>query len=111
MNAFHQRTVISFVASMITTLLAMTPVRLAQPLAGQLDQTFGTGGIARTDQGGDYQIYNHVAVQPDGKIVAAGRLSYFGGWALARYNQDGSLDAGFASSGAVLSGLVSLWTR
>ena len=54
----------------------------------------------------DDQAYT-IALQPDGKIVAAGRrgIQFYpseqrkGNVALARYNSDGSLDATFGSGG------------
>jgi uncharacterized delta-60 repeat protein/uncharacterized repeat protein (TIGR01451 family) len=63
---------------------------------GSRDTTFGTGGHVITDFG-DYDVANSVAVQSDGRIVAAG---YTGsGFALARYNTNGSLDTGFGAGG------------
>src|SRR4051812_31579676 len=73
--------------------------------AGTLDTTFGTGGQVLTDftipvdlPGSD--AVRQVAIQQaDGKIVVAGSTSNFlvGGnaVALARYNEDGSLDTTF----------------
>src|SRR5262249_19737343 len=59
---------------------------------GSLDSNFGTGGTVLTDFGGGNGATS-VALQSDGKIVAAGD-GYSGGnnFALARYNADGSLD-------------------
>jgi uncharacterized delta-60 repeat protein len=66
---------------------------------GTLDASFGTGGKVTTDFGGFSDAAFGVAIQPDGKIVAAGGgitvTSQFMDFALARYNSDGSLDAGF----------------
>jgi uncharacterized delta-60 repeat protein len=72
---------------------------------GGLDKSFGSGGIVRTDFFGDQDYINAVALQSDGKIVAAGRARrgtdiYFG---LARYNIDGSLDATFGTGGKVIT--------
>ncbi|MEK6286133.1 MAG: delta-60 repeat domain-containing protein [Acidobacteriota bacterium] len=72
---------------------------------GSLDLSFGFGGKVITDFLGDEDYVNAVAVQADGKIVAAGRarkgvVIYFG---LARYNTDGSLDATFGSGGKLLT--------
>ncbi|WP_244258237.1 calcium-binding protein [Streptomyces sp. Tu 2975] len=64
---------------------------------GSLDTTFSGDGIVRTDFG-DYEAVEALAVQPDGKIVAAGELY---GSAMARYNPDGSLDTGFGGDGRV----------
>jgi uncharacterized delta-60 repeat protein len=70
---------------------------------GALDSSFGTGGKVTTDFGSDGAAASAIAVQPDRKIVAAGYsergASY--DFALARYNPDGSLDAGFGVQGTV----------
>jgi uncharacterized delta-60 repeat protein len=71
---------------------------------GTLDATFGNGGKVTTDFEGWYDIAYSVAVQSDGKIVAAGIESVEGNWedfALARYNSDGTLDASFGDRGMV----------
>jgi uncharacterized delta-60 repeat protein len=73
---------------------------------GDLDLTFGTAGRVITNFINRDEA-TALAIQPDGKIVAAG----FGGWyapnntdfALARYNTDGSLDMTFGISGRVLT--------
>jgi uncharacterized delta-60 repeat protein len=62
---------------------------------GTVDTSFGTGGKVTTDFGG---AVLGVALQPDGKIVAAGFAS---GFALIRYNGDGTLDATFGTGGKV----------
>jgi uncharacterized delta-60 repeat protein len=57
--------------------------------------SFGTGGFVNTDIVGDGgEVARALAIQPDGKIVAAGS----GG--IVRYNSDGSLDATFNPGGA-----------
>jgi uncharacterized delta-60 repeat protein len=68
---------------------------------------FGKGGKIVTDFGGGPSSLRALAVQADGKIVAAGSTqtkslssSYF---ALARYNTDGSLDADFDADGKVVT--------
>jgi uncharacterized delta-60 repeat protein len=107
-KAFRQRAVVSFVVLILVTFLTVTPPQRAEPLAGQLDQTFGAGGIARTSKGGYSEVYNGVAVQPDGKIIAAGPRGFSSGFALARYNPDGSLDSGFGSGGFLVEGFHGL---
>jgi uncharacterized delta-60 repeat protein len=77
----------------------------AQAAAGDLDPTFGAGGKVTTAIGaGDDTAYD-IAVQSDGKIVAAGACSgpIFGpsDFCLARYNSDGSLDTSFDADGKV----------
>src|SRR5262249_13072636 len=70
--------------------------------AGDLDPTFGTGGIATTDNNSYGVAVYGLALQGDGKIVAVGG----GGFALARYNLDGSLDPTFGSGGTVFAILI-----
>jgi uncharacterized delta-60 repeat protein/uncharacterized repeat protein (TIGR01451 family) len=73
---------------------------------GSLDPTFGSGGKVTTDFGGFDAAFG-VALQADGKIVAAGQGGPGGGFALARYNTDGSLDPSFGSGGEVTTHFTS----
>jgi len=66
------------------------------------DKSFGNNGVVSTDFGGSDDAMA-VAVQPDGKIVAAGITSPAGQFALVRYNTDGSLDSSFGSGGKVIT--------
>jgi uncharacterized delta-60 repeat protein len=70
---------------------------------GSLDSSFGTGGKVTTDFNVTPDAALAVALQADGKIVAAGRRTVTGenDFALARYNADGSLDSSFGSGGKV----------
>jgi uncharacterized delta-60 repeat protein len=71
---------------------------------GSLDKTFGNQGIVLTDfSGGD--IGASVVVQPDGKIIVAGSTSKdtANNFALARYQQDGSLDSSLGLNGKVVT--------
>ena len=85
---------------------------------GNLDTTFGTGGKVRTEfftePNKAWQVANAVAIQPDGKIIAAGwtdgtpiyvnnEVVGFNNriFALARYNTDGTLDKSFDVDGLV----------
>ena len=69
---------------------------------GSLDTSFGASGKVFTDIGGGSNRANAVAIQPDGKIVAAGNAG--GDSALVRYNvADGSLDTSFGASGKVIT--------
>ena len=72
---------------------------------GSLDATFGSGGKVTTDFTGNFDQANAVALQPNGKIVAAGSTGdgTSHDFALARYNPDGSLDATFGSGGKVIT--------
>ena len=76
---------------------------------GTLDATFDGDGIAQTSMGSGTSIVNSLALQNDGKIVAAGEFR-FTDWndmtqyqvALARFNSNGSLDATFDGDGKLL---------
>jgi uncharacterized delta-60 repeat protein len=72
---------------------------------GSLDAAFGTGGLVSTTILGLDDEILALALQTDGKIVAAG-YTYIGGlnydFAIARYSgTDGSLDASFGTGGIV----------
>lgn len=67
---------------------------------GTLDTSFSGDGIERTDFG-DYESVEGLAMQPDGKIVAAGGSG--GSFALARYTANGTLDTSFDGDGRVLT--------
>ncbi|MEV4428394.1 calcium-binding protein [Streptomyces sp. R-07] len=70
--------------------------------SGALDPGFGGDGIVTTDFGPSCcRIVSDLALQSDGKIVAAGHAD---GLALTRYNTDGSLDTSFDGDGRVVSG-------
>ncbi|MBK8812729.1 MAG: VCBS repeat-containing protein [Acidobacteria bacterium] len=80
-------------------------------LGGNLDLTFGSGGMTTNDIG-DGEVYTMaVAVQSDGKIVTAGRhfipdsVSANWNFAISRYNANGSLDTTFDVDGKVSIGV------
>ena len=66
---------------------------------GTLDATFGLDGKVTTELGGRFDEAYALALQPDGKIVAAGVARR--DFAFARYNPDGTLDASFGIGGTV----------
>jgi len=77
---------------------------------GSLDTSFGTGGKVNTDffNLGDEALA--VALQPDRKIIAAGRVTSlitFADFGIARYNADGSLDTSFGVGGRVTTDFFS----
>ncbi|MFC9298645.1 calcium-binding protein [Streptomyces sp. NPDC057010] len=77
---------------------------LAAP--GDLDPTFGEGGVVITDLI-YYEYTNDMVLQPDGKILTVGSQSPAEGgengsdFSLVRYNPNGSPDPGFGDGGAV----------
>ncbi|HEX2622774.1 MAG TPA: delta-60 repeat domain-containing protein, partial [Phototrophicaceae bacterium] len=80
---------------------------------GSIDSTFGVGGIVTTSFTADSDdAANTLVIQPDGKIVAAGKsrnLTPPAGvtdFALARYNSDGTLDLTFNGTGLVTTSLA-----
>ncbi len=76
-------------------------------VAGDLDPTFSGDGTVTTGFPGNAAA-SGVAVQADGKIVAAGRASDSttgdSTFALARYRLNGGLDPGFSGDGKVTGG-------
>jgi uncharacterized delta-60 repeat protein len=70
---------------------------------GELDTSFGSGGVVVTDMGTDFDEAGGVVVQGDGKILVSGHTS--SGYGLARYNTNGSLDTSFGGDGIVTTEL------
>ena len=84
---------------------------------GSLDTTFGTSqtGLVTTNvnplSGYNREVANAVLVQPDGKIILAGRIvkgeaSDDYDFALVRYHANGTLDTTFGSSGIVTTSFL-----
>lgn len=72
---------------------------------GSLDSGFGDGGLVRVDEFGGSADGADVAVQPDGKIIAAGKGAG-GGFALVRLDSAGNLDPSLGGDGAVVAGFT-----
>jgi uncharacterized delta-60 repeat protein len=73
---------------------------------GSIDTGFGTGGLVITDSTDAFgYIAFGIAIQPDGKILAAGQAIDPAGtrFMLLRFNTDGTLDDGFGTGGAALA--------
>jgi uncharacterized delta-60 repeat protein len=68
---------------------------------GSLDNTFGSAGVVITTIQNNHDAANAVAIQSDGKIVAAGGADSNG--VIVRYNSNGSLDNSFGTGGIALS--------
>src|SRR6476620_10929037 len=91
-------------AAIILTLFVR--VQMAQAADGDLDPTFGTGGMLMTDINRSTDIANAVAIQADGKLVVVGttyRQNDFSGedFVVTRHNTDGTLDNTFGVGGKV----------
>jgi uncharacterized delta-60 repeat protein len=100
------RTIASLIVIALTLVLALPyPVRAAP---GDLDISFGTDGKVITNFPYNGAVVVDLALQTDGKIIAAGGAGAsvgadLAGFALARYNQDGSLDPTFGTGGQVIT--------
>src|SRR3954471_11717920 len=73
--------------------------------AGDLDPSFGTGGMVLSDVSA-FGLIHAVAVQDDGMVLVAGERSPASGMrdvALARYATNGQLDPTFGSAGKVFA--------
>ncbi len=80
--------------------------QVARAAAGDLDATFGTGGMVTTDINRSTDIANAVAVQADGKLVVVGQTYKQNDFSnedfvVTRYNPDGTLDTTFGRGGKV----------
>ena len=74
---------------------------------GSLDNTFDADGMVTTPLGTSDDYASSIAIQSDGKIVAAGFSNDSANYdfALARYNTNGSLDVTFDSDGKVTTSI------
>ncbi|WP_306391229.1 hypothetical protein [Telluria beijingensis] len=73
---------------------------------GSLDAAFGAGGVVRAHLTDGHDVFAHMVVQPDGKIVTLGTIGATsssmglgGELMLVRYHGDGRLDTGFGDDG------------
>ena len=73
--------------------------------AGDLDPSFGTGGMVYTSLDREHDRAQRVTVAPDGSTFVAG--SNGRNLLLAKYTPAGRLDASFGAGGSVVSALVS----
>ena len=92
----------------LTVILALTWVTVVYAVGpGDLDTTFNGTGVVTTSIDGSTAF--SVAVQPDGKIVAAGQSFSQGrsNFAVARYESDGNLDLTFKGTGVVTTPISS----
>jgi uncharacterized delta-60 repeat protein len=83
---------------LLATLLAPAIAQAAQP--GDLDPSFSVDGKVRTGFRGGFGEAHSVAIDSQGRIVAAG-VSSAGNFTLARYTTNGSLDPSFSANGKV----------
>lgn len=72
---------------------------------GTLDTTFGTNGTTTTSVGGNTDEAYACALQPDGKIIAAGHTNVNGGrdFVIVRYSSEGIIDSTFGTNGITIT--------
>lgn len=79
---------------------------------GSLDNSFGSGGKAVFDFGGDIsEGYMGLSLQPDGKIVAVGETNFNGirHTLISRHLTNGTLDTSFGNTGKVILNANNMW--
>jgi len=110
---FRQFKRLTWKASLIATVVSTLAFTVALAASGDLDTTFDGDGLvtsfASPANPGRFDIAWDVAIQTDGKIVAAG-YSYIPStatrdFAVTRYNTEGTLDATFSGDGRLLTNL------
>jgi uncharacterized delta-60 repeat protein len=103
------RTAASLAAATVVSALGLAVGQApAQAITGGLDRSFGISGYVSTRLGATTSpgvSMSRVVVQPDGKIVVGGSVDDHP--VVARFNSDGSPDAGFGSSGVARDSSVS----
>lgn len=101
-----KRSKLRLVVYILTPVIASLADSSMGAAQGDLDSSFGTGGIVTTNFTANQDTGTDVALQSDGKIVVVG-YSLSGSdlstadFALARYNADGTLDSTFGTNGKV----------
>jgi len=110
LNSF--RKIPTLILTSLALILFGATIGIAAP--GDLDPTFGNGGIVITTVDplppntlGSVDVAYGTAIQPDGKIVVVGSsYSYSSGqdsFAVVRYQPNGSLDTSFNGTGIVIT--------
>jgi len=72
---------------------------------GSLDSSFGDNGKVVTPTGNNDNFARDVILQSDGKIIVVGdgRIGFNSGFAIVRYNSNGTLDSRFGNNGIVIT--------
>jgi uncharacterized delta-60 repeat protein len=94
----------------VTPVVVLSPI-VTPPSQGQLDPTFGTGGIQIGTLGSPDDEAIDTFAQPDGKLLVVGLTQDLpnGGYSvtISRYEANGSLDTAYGSAGTVITDLTS----
>jgi uncharacterized delta-60 repeat protein len=85
-------------AALVASVTVVAAAAPAYAASGDLDSTFGNGGKVKSSFTSGWDSANGVAIQSDGKILAAGQVDGVT-FAVARYLPGGTLDAGFGTGG------------
>ena len=75
---------------------------------GTLDNNFGSGGKMIAKIASEYDYPTSLALQTDGKIIVVGNSRdnyYTGKFAIARFNNNGSIDSSFGQNGKIVTHL------
>ena len=88
---------------LLITSLETSESKLDEILSDMLCTNFGTNGLVTTDLSAGADVARAILAQTDGKVVAVGNSQ--NNFALARYNDNGSLDSSFGTGGTVTTDL------
>jgi uncharacterized delta-60 repeat protein len=88
---------LALVAGLSLTMASTCALEQAHAAPGDLDPSFGRGGLVRTELGSPNGA-SAIGLQPDGRIVVVGERSD-STLGVARYTADGHLDPSFADGG------------
>lgn len=99
-----RRKMVAVVALVVAIGVAAASVSSAEAAPGELDPSFGSGGIVSSSTG----ITADIATEADGKIVAVSQHESCAPtcqteFLVERFNEDGSLDSSFGTGGVVLT--------
>lgn len=89
--------------TLATALLSFIAISTARAAPGDLDGSFGAGGVVKTNVNPAFfrDLANNLFLRPDGRILATGSCDSGPGasMCIAQYNADGSLDTTFGNGG------------
>ena len=105
------RRMVKGVGALLGMVLVLGLTTASQAHPGQLDVAFGAGGQRTMDLGGTYDWAYATAVQPDGRILAAGVTNARGTYdfAVSRHLPSGALDPSFGENGVAISDFGNSW--